>query len=86
MECATSLKVGRFVLLHRDDGNADQIRLAHDVALEVHEVRQACLVVIVDFVAGYTDFFLCCWVLDVPGSNIRMLALCYSERSFPFHY
>lgn len=70
MECAASLEVGRFVFLHGDYGNSDQVRLSDDVALEVHEVGQACLVVVVNFVAGYTDLLLCYWVLDVPRSDV----------------
>ena len=69
MKVAPGLKMSRLVLLDWDDRQSQKIGSPDNVTLKLHEVRKFSFCMIVDSVAGYSDFFLRHGVLCVPRSD-----------------
>ena len=75
VELATSLEVQRLVLLRWDKRHTQEIWAANHVALKLNEKGSLRLDVVVDVLAGDTDFLLCLGVNEVPRTNHCMLRL-----------
>jgi len=67
-----------------DDWDIDQVGSANDVPLELHPEGQSGLLVILDRVASYPNFFIGFWVLQVPWPHKGVLTALDVERYTPW--
>lgn len=83
MECATSLEMQTLVFLDGQDGDAEEVGLAHNIALEFHIVGKLILGAIVNMLAGDSDFFLSHGVADVPWADPLVHISSHLKGRFP---
>ena len=82
VEVSAGVEMERFIFLDRLDRNFEEIRSADYVSLEFNIVWLPVLDSIVDFRAGYSDFFLSLRMDDIPGTYKGMHRAHYFVRDF----